>query len=319
MNCVITGGAGFIGSNLALYLLARGWKVKVVDNLSTGKMENLAEVISRIDFIEGDIRDLALLERVFEDCPVVFHQAALPSVQRSIAEPALSHDVNVNGTLNVLLAARRTGVRRVILASSSSVYGDSRVLPRREDLPPRPLSPYAVTKLTGEYYARVFAKVYDLETISLRYFNVFGPRQDVNSPYAAVIPRFIQALQHNQSPVIYGDGLQSRDFTFIDHVCQVNYLAATSEKKFQGEVLNVGCGKKVTLLQLLDLLKEIMDRPGVQPSFAAPRPGDVRHSQAAIEKAGQLLGYFPQGDFTEELRKVCLWFESDGSSDGAET
>jgi UDP-glucose 4-epimerase len=308
MNCLITGGAGFIGSNLAEYLLRKGWQVRILDNLSTGKMENLTTVIKDVDFIAGDIRDQSLVGKAVLGCPIVFHQAALPSVLRSITEPFLTHDVNVNGTLNVLLAARQAGVKRLIFASSSSVYGDSEVLPRSEEIFPCPLSPYAVTKLTGEYYARVFAHVYGMETICLRYFNVFGPRQDPDSAYAAVIPRFIQTLLQGRSPVIYGDGRQSRDFTYVDHVSEINYLAATSEISFRGEVLNVGCGRRFDLVELLDLLKEITDRHSVEPVFEPPRPGDVRHSQASIEKARRLLGFSPETDFARELEKTCRWF-----------
>ncbi|HUU26461.1 MAG TPA: SDR family oxidoreductase [archaeon] len=310
MNCLITGGAGFIGSNLAEYLLKKGWRVRILDNLSTGKLENLDSMIEQLEFIEGDIRDESLVEKAIRDCPIIFHQAALPSVPRSIADPAASHDVNVNGTFKLLLAAQRAKARRVILASSSSVYGDSEVLPRREELTPSPLSPYAVTKLAGEYYARAFSQVYGLETVSLRYFNVFGPRQDPDSPYAAVVPRFIQALLNDQRPVIYGDGLQSRDFTYVDHVSEINYLAATSNGNFCGEVFNVGCGRRFTLLELLEILKVIAGRPAVEPVFEPPQPGDVRHSQASIDKARKLLGYQPQTDFPEELKKTSRWFSS---------
>ncbi len=309
MRCLITGGAGFIGSNLVNYLLAKDWQVRVLDNLSTGRKENLAAIIDRLDFIEGDIRDMALLEETLKGCQVVFHQAALPSVPRSIAEPILTHDVNVNGTLNLLLAARQVDVGRVILASSSSVYGDSEVMPRTEELAPKPLSPYAAAKLTGEYYARVFATVYGLETISLRYFNVFGPRQDPDSTYAAVIPRFIKALSEGRAPVIYGDGRQSRDFTYVDHVCEVNYLAATSSEPWRGEILNVGCGRSVTVLEVLETLKKIMECEDINPRFEPPRPGDVKDSLADIEKARRLLAFEPQSDFTAELTKTLNWFK----------
>ena len=310
MRCLVTGGAGFIGSNLVEYLLAKNWQVRVVDDLSTGKKENLAGFIDRLDFIEGDIRDATLLDSALEGCQIVFHQAALPSVPRSIAEPELTHDVNVNGTLNLLLASRRAGVGRVVLASSSSVYGDSKVLPRTEDLVPKPLSPYAVGKLTGEYYARVFATVYGLETICLRYFNVFGPRQDPDSTYAAVIPRFIRALSNGKAPVVYGDGRQSRDFTYVDHVSEVNYLAATSPGSWHGEVINVGCGRSITVLDLLETLKRIMKREKIEPRFEPSRPGDVKDSLARIDKARKLLRFAPRGDFTAALTKTLNWFES---------
>ena len=310
MRCLVTGGAGFIGSNLVEYLMAKNWQVRVLDDLSTGKKENLAGLIDRWDFIEGDIRDAALLDSALEGCQIVFHQAALPSVPRSIAEPLLTHDVNVNGTLNLLLAARRAGVGRVVLASSSSVYGDSEVLPRTENLVPKPLSPYAVGKLTGEYYAGVFATVYGLETICLRYFNVFGPRQDPDSTYAAVIPRFIKDLSDGEAPVIYGDGRQSRDFTYVDHVSQVNYLAATGTGPWHGEVLNVGCGRSITVLDLLETLKRIMKCERIEPRFEPPRSGDVKDSLAGIDKARKLLKFSPRSDFTAELTKTLNWFES---------
>ncbi|MFC1614879.1 SDR family oxidoreductase [Gemmatimonadota bacterium] len=309
MKCLVTGGAGFIGSNLAEYLLAKNWQVKVLDDLSTGKIENLNSIIDKLDFIEGDIRDTALLDKELKDCRVIFHQAALSSVPRSIAEPELTHDVNVNGTLNLLLAARRVGVERVILASSSSVYGESKIMPRTEDLVPMPLSPYAVAKLTGEYYARVISSVYGLETVCLRYFNVFGPRQNPDSAYAAVIPRFIKALSEDRSPVIYGDGRQSRDFTYVDFVCEVNYLAAVYAEPWRGEVLNVGCGRSISVLDVLDTLKGIMKREKIEPRFEAPRRGDVRDSLASIEVARNLLNFRPQSDFTAELSKTLSWFE----------
>ncbi|MBN2288471.1 MAG: SDR family oxidoreductase [Candidatus Glassbacteria bacterium] len=309
MKCLITGGAGFIGSNLAAYLVAKNWQVRVLDNLSTGKQENLDPVAGRADFIEGDIRDAGLLDKVLKGCAVVFHQAALPSVPRSIAEPELSHDVNVNGTLNLLLAARRSGVGRVILASSSSVYGDSEVFPRIEDQIPMPLSPYAVAKLAGENYARVFATVYGMETVCLRYFNIFGPRQDPDSAYSAVIPRFIKALSNGEAPVIYGDGLQSRDFTYVDHVSEVNYLAATAPGPWRGEILNVGCGRNITLLEVLETLKRIKKCKTVKPRFEPPRTGDVRNSLASIDKAHKLLNFKPESDFTTELARTLSWFE----------
>lgn len=308
MNCLITGGAGFIGCNLARYLLEKGCRVRVLDDLSTGREDNLRELSGSLEFIRGDIRDPVTVARTVEDCDAVFHQAALPSVPRSIADPAASHDVNVNGTLNVLLASRDKGVRRVVLASSSSVYGDREELPRNEEQSPRPLSPYAVSKLAGEYYARSFSTVYGLDTVSLRYFNVFGPRQDPESPYAAVIPRFMEALRAGRSPVIYGDGSQSRDFTFVENVCLVNWLAATAEKPLMGEVFNVGCGRSYTLLELLENLSAVMGRRDPDPRFEPPRAGDVRHSLADIGKAARMLGYEPIPDFRAELEKTCRWF-----------
>ncbi len=308
MECLITGGAGFIGSNLARFLLGQGCRVRILDDLSTGRQENLSRIQSEVDFIRGDIRDLDTVRKAVQSCDLVFHLAALPSVPRSIADPGTSHSVNVNGTLNVLLAARDAEVRRVVLASSSSVYGDQKELPRVETQPPRPLSPYAVSKLTGEYYARSFSVVYGLDTVSLRYFNVFGPHQDPNSPYAAVIPRFMEALSQGQSPVIYGDGSQSRDFTFVENVCRINWLAATVAQPLAGEVFNVGCGHSFTLLEILERLVQILGAGQVKPVFEAPRAGDVKHSLADIGKARRILGYAPEPDLTDELRLTCEWF-----------
>lgn len=317
MECLITGGAGFIGSNLARLLLEKKCRVRVLDNLATGRMENLREVLSRLEFIKGDIRDRKTVDRAAQGCTFVFHQAALPSVPRSIADPETSHDVNVNGTLNVLLAARDAGVKRVVLASSSSVYGDQKELPRVETLPPRPLSPYAVSKLTGEYYARSFSVVYGLDTVSLRYFNVFGPRQDPDSPYAAVIPRFMEALFRGQTPVIYGDGSQSRDFTYVENVCMINWLAATAADRLDGEVFNVGCGGSYSLLELLDKLARVMGRGPVTPSFEAARPGDVLHSLADIGRARRRLGYDPHPDFETELGRTSEWYGRSRDGNGS--
>ncbi|MEA2064527.1 MAG: SDR family oxidoreductase [Gemmatimonadota bacterium] len=309
MKCMITGGAGFIGSNLAGYLLEKNWQVVVLDDLSTGKRENLAPVLGQVEFIQGDIRDRELVARLLDGCRVVFHQAALPSVPRSIAEPELSHDVNVNGTLNLLLAARDAGIGRVVLASSSSVYGDSPVMPRTEVLAPRPLSPYAASKLAGEYYARAISAVYGLETVCLRYFNVFGPRQDPFSQYSAVIPLFIKALAAGERPTVYGDGGQSRDFTFVDHVCRMNYLAAVAQGPFKGEVFNVGCGRSITVIELLEALKALMSRMEIEPVFKPSRPGDVAESLADVSKAESVLKFEPESDFTAELTETVRWFE----------
>ena len=318
MNCLITGGAGFIGSNLARFLLEKGWEVRVLDNLSTGREDNLEEVLPSLEFIRGDIRDPGAMALAVKGREIVFHLAALPSVPRSIADPVTSHDVNVNGTLNVLLAARDSGVRRVVLASSSSIYGDQQELPRTETLSPRPLSPYAVSKLTGEYYARAFSVVYGLDTVSLRYFNVFGPRQDPDSPYAAVIPRFMEALCKGGRPVIYGDGSQSRDFTFVGNVCLANWLAATNGKPLAGEAFNVGCGRSYTLLELLENLKQVLGRNNLEPCFEPPRTGDVQHSLADIDKARRIFGYMPVSDFRAELVRTCRWFEHTRKTDGGE-
>ncbi len=316
MNCLITGGAGFIGSNLAEYLLARGWTVRILDNLSTGRRVNLAAFERRVEFIEGDIRDRELVGRAAAGCRVIFHQAALPSVPRSVKDPALTNEVNVTGTLNVLLAAREAGAERVVLASSSSIYGDNPEMPRREELTPRPLSPYAVSKLACEHYARAFAVVYGLQTVALRYFNVFGPRQDPDSPYSAVIPRFIRALQQGQRPQVYGDGRQSRDFTYIEQVCRVNELAATVAGPFHGEAFNVGCGRRFSLLELLGELGRIIGRVP-EPEFLPERAGDARHSQAAIDKLRQVLDFEPRADFPAELARTVEWFGREGAAANA--
>jgi nucleoside-diphosphate-sugar epimerase len=303
---LVTGGAGFIGSNLVRHLVENGERVIVIDNLSTGRKENLAGLEKNVDFIEGDIRDISLLKERFVGVETVFHQAAVPSVPRSVKDPLLSNANNIDGTLNVLVAAKEVGVRRVVLAASSSAYGDTEVLPKTEDMPGNPLSPYAVTKYVGELYARVFTKIYGLETISLRYFNVFGPRQDPNSQYAAVIPKFIISMLNGESPRIYGDGEQSRDFTFVDNVVRANMLAAEA-KDVAGEVFNVGCGTRYTLNYLLERLNAILGTD-VSAVYEQPRPGDVRHSQASIEKANRLLGYTPVVTFDEGLRQTVDWF-----------
>ena len=315
MKCLITGGAGFIGSNLARYLLNKSMDLKILDNFSTGKKDNIKEISEDIELIEGDIRDSDLLQTAVDGCEVIFHQAALPSVPRSISDPALSNEVNITGTLNVLIAARDKGVRRVVSASSSSVYGDNKVFPRVEQLEPAPMSPYAVTKMTGEYYSRVFSNVYGIETVCLRYFNVFGPRQDPDSQYAAVIPKFVKSLFAGVPPVIHGDGEQSRDFTHIDFVSEINYLAATEGNGFCGEVFNVGCGRSFTVNELLGLLKTLTGNPQAKHIHGETRPGDVKHSLASIEKAKKLLGYQPVSDFEKELAMTVEWFRSSGMLD----
>lgn len=305
-TCLVTGGAGFIGSHLTGYLLRRGHTVRVLDNFATGKRENLNSVMSQIEFIEGDLRDLDAVRRVVEGVDCVFHQAALPSVPRSIADPIASNAVNVDGTLNVLVAARDAKVRRVVFASSSSVYGDNPTLPKREDLPPHPLSPYAATKLMGEHYCRLFYQLYGLETVVLRYFNVFGPRQDPKSQYAAVIPKFIALMLDNQPLTIYGDGEQSRDFTFVENVVRANLLAMDAPDAV-GKVFNVGCGARYTLNYMVASLQQLMNR-AAQVVYAPAKPGDVKHSLASIERAGQYLGYTPQVSFEEGLRRTVHYF-----------
>ncbi len=306
MKVIVTGGAGFIGSNLAEEL-ARKHEVTVIDNLSTGRMENINSFIRKINFIRGSITDLNMLKDAFSGADTVFHQAAIPSVQRSVDSPLASNEANVDGTLNVLVAARDCGVRKVVYASSSSAYGNTPTLPKREEMKPSPLSPYAVSKLAGEYYCRAFSEVYGLRAACLRYFNVFGPRQDPNSQYAAVIPRFITRILAGQPPVIYGDGEQTRDFTFVQDVVKANILAMET----QGEgVFNVACGRRVSLNELAE---RIMRITGIQvaPVYEAARPGDVRDSLADISEARRELGYEPGYDLDAGLRETVEWFKPD--------
>lgn len=304
---VVTGGAGFIGSHLVARLLRDGHQVRVVDNLSTGKRANLAH-LDGFAFYEASVTDRAALDEAFAGADYVLHQAALPSVPRSIDDPLTTHDYNATGTLTVLQAARAAGVKRVVYAASSSAYGDVEGDYKDESMPPNPLSPYAVAKLTGEYYCRVFTTVYGLETVALRYFNVFGPRQDPTSRYAAVIPLFITALLDGQPPVIYGDGEQSRDFTYIDNVVAGNLLAAKAPAA-AGHVLNLATGSRITLLALVDKLNALLGT-AVAPVHAAPRPGDVRHSRAAIDRARALLGYEPPVDFDTGLARTLAWYQA---------
>lgn len=305
---LVTGGAGFIGSHLVHALVERGEKVRVLDNFSTGRRENLEGLEGRIELIEGDLGDPAVLAKAVQGIDYIFHQAALPSVARSVEDPLASHAANATGTFNLLLAAKAAKVKRVVYASSSSVYGDSPVLPKEEGMRPEPKSPYAASKLAGEGYCLAFWKAYGLETVSLRYFNVFGPRQDPSSPYAAVIPRFISAMLEGRPPVIFGDGLQSRDFTFVENIIEANLLALTAEEAV-GEVINVALGERYTLLTLVECLNRILGSR-LAPRFEGPRPGDVRHSQASIEKAERLLGYRPKVGFEEGLRRMVEWFQS---------
>ncbi|HIE53210.1 MAG TPA: SDR family oxidoreductase, partial [Armatimonadetes bacterium] len=305
---LVTGGAGFIGSHLVEELVRRGEQVRVVDNLSTGRAENLAPWREDIEFLEGDLSDPAVAQRAVEGVDYVLHQAALPSVPRSVEDPRASHEANVTGTLNLLLAARDAGVKRVVYAGSSSAYGDTPTLPKHEAMPPAPLSPYAASKLAGEYYCRVFHKVYGLETVVLRYFNIFGPRQDPTSQYAAVIPKFITALLRGDLPTIYGDGEQSRDFTYVRNVVEANLLACTAPAAV-GEVINVATGTRFTINELFARLRELCGCE-VEPLYAPPRPGDVRHSQADIGKAERLLGYRPVVSFREGLKLTVDWFRN---------
>ena len=313
VKVLVTGGAGFIGANLTEALLKRGHQVRILDNFSTGKRENLVfdESYPSLEIIDGDICDINLCQRAMKDIEYVFHQAALPSVQRSIEDPLASHSVNVGGTLNILLAAKNAGVKRLIYASSSSVYGDTPTLPKREEMPPNPLSPYALQKYVGEQYSRLFYQLYGFETISLRYFNVFGPKQDPNSIYSAVIPRFIDLLLQGRPPVIFGDGEQSRDFTYIDNVVQANLLAMSKEQ-LNGEVVNIACGKRTSLNQLLNILKHILGSK-VSPVYQGSRKGDVKHSLADINKGKQFLNYEPQVEIEIGLKKTVEYFQKRGT------
>ena len=300
---LVTGGAGFIGSSLVREIVSRGEEARVLDNFSTGKRENLHPFSGRIEVLEGSVDDPRLVERAMEGVDYVLHQAALPSVQRSVESPLESNASNLTGTLVLLEAARRAKVRRFVYASSSSVYGDSPTLPKVETMPTDPLSPYAVGKLGGELYCRVFHRLHHLETVSLRYFNVFGPGQSPDSQYAAVLPRFIAALKAGESPVIYGDGRQTRDFTYIQNVVQANLAACAAGREAAGESFNIAFGARVSLLELLEKMAALRGIPA-QPRFEAGRKGDVRDSLADVGKARRLLGYRPEVSLDEGLRRT---------------
>jgi UDP-glucose 4-epimerase len=308
MRVLVTGGAGFIGSHLTEALVRAGHRVRVLDNFATGRRENLRAVTEDVEVLHGDCADPEAAARAVQGVEVVYHQGAIPSVARSVQDPALSHRANANATLTTLLAARDAGVRRFLYAGSSSVYGNLRALPKRENMLPSPQSPYAVAKLLGEHYVRLFSSLYGMETLTLRYFNVFGPRQDAGSPYSGVISLFVTALLGGKTPVIYGDGLQSRDFTFIDNVVDAN-LRALKAKGLRGQALNVATGKRVTLKRLLATLAREIGRPA-RARHAPPRPGDVRHSLADIGAARKLLGYRPVVDFAAGLRLTVDWYRS---------
>jgi len=302
---VVTGGAGFIGSHLAGELLRQGYSVVIYDDLSTGKMENVDLLLKnkKTKFIQGTVADLPQLQEVFRGIEYVFHLAAISSVPRSIADPLSPHHVNATGTLNVLVAARDNGVKKVIYASSSSVYGDTPTLPKREDMPPNPLSPYAVSKLTGEYYCQVFREVYKLPTVSLRYFNVYGPRQDSDSQYAAAIPRFIKRSYEGEPPIVFGDGEQTRDFTFVKDAVAASILAAESDAS---GIFNIAHGESVTINQLTELIIKLIGND-IKPVHWEPRAGDVRHSLADISKA-RAFGYEPRYRLEAGLAKTIGWF-----------
>jgi UDP-N-acetylglucosamine 4-epimerase len=307
---LVTGGAGFIGSNIVDELLRRKHTVRVLDNFATGREENLADVRNRIQLIRDDVRDAAAVDRAVAGCDFVLHQAALASVPRSIADPVANNEVNVQGTLNVLVSAQKRGVKRVVYASSSSVYGDSEELPKVESMTPNPKSPYAVAKLAAEYYCRVFAGLHGMTTVALRYFNVFGPRQDPNSQYSAVIPIFVKALVEGDAPTIHGDGEQSRDFTFIANVVAANLLACEANIS-GGKVYNIACGGRFTLNELYAALAAQVGS-SVKPVYGPPRPGDVKHSMAAIDRIQRELGYSVSVSFEEGIERTVRWYRDVG-------
>jgi UDP-glucose 4-epimerase len=304
--CLVTGGAGFIGSHLAEALLADGHVVRVFDNLCTGSLDNLQPVANRVDFIRGDVKDFDAVRKAVRGADWIFHQAALTSVPRSLEDPLATHHACATGTLHVLIAARDNKVRRVVYAGSSSVYGDTPTLPRRETDPVLPVSPYATAKLAGEHYSVAFGRVANLETVRLRYFNVFGPRQSPDSPYAAVIPRFIRAMQSGRRPEVYGDGYQSRDFTYVENVVQANLLAARAANTVVGKVYNIGCGRQTTLLELVARINARLGTK-LEPSFRPPRLGEVRSSEADISRAREELGYCPSVNWEDGLDR-CLQY-----------
>jgi len=305
---LVTGGAGFIGSNIVKELVSRGEKVTVIDDLSTGNIANITPYLDQIEFVEGSITNLDLLKKLLKDVDYVLHQAAIPSVARSVEDPIRSNEANVTGTLTLLTAVRDAKIKSFVYASSSSVYGNTKQLPKNEDMNPQPLSPYAVSKLTGEYYVRVFASLYNINAISLRYFNVFGPHQNPQSQYAAVIPKFITGMLRGERPVIYGDGEQSRDFTFIDNVVHANILAATKLQNGAGRIMNIACGARYTLNTLVEYLNEILNTE-LSPEHTESAPGDVKHSQADISRAREYVGYTPQVSLKDGLEKTASWYK----------
>ncbi len=303
---LVTGGAGFIGSNISKRLVSENCSVRVLDNLLTGKKSNLADIADKIEFIEADMGDSDVAQSAMKDIDVVVHQGALPSVPRSVDDPAETHRHCVDATFTLLLAARDAGVKRFVYAASSSAYGDTPTLPKLETMPTHPLSPYAAAKLVGEYYCSVFYQVYGLETISLRYFNVFGPQQDPTSQYAAAIPAFVTSILKDQSPTVYGDGEQSRDFTYIDNVVHANLLAARAEKT-RGEVVNIACGQAVTVNAIIGMINKSVGKQ-VKPIYVDERAGDVKHSLADIGKAQSVIGFEPVISFEEGLQKAIEWY-----------
>ncbi|MEW5694268.1 MAG: SDR family oxidoreductase [Candidatus Hydrogenedentota bacterium] len=302
---MVTGGAGFIGSNLVEKLVNDKYETIVCDNLSTGRIENLKNVMTEIKFYECDINDDKIFE-IIKGVDTVFHQAAIPSVPRSVEDPITTNKANIDGTLKLLIAAREAKVRRFIFASSSSIYGDTQELPKRENMIPNPLSPYAITKLTAEHYCRVFYDLYGLETVCLRYFNIFGPKQNPESQYAAAIPKFINMVLNNVKPTVYGDGCQTRDFTFVENVVSANILAMSAISA-PGKIINIGCEKAISVNELVNIIKKIL-KSSIEPEYLPKKPGDVRDSLSDITLAKKILNYFPATDIYEGLEKTCKYF-----------
>lgn len=309
MNFLVTGGAGFIGSHIVDTLVKNGDKVKIIDDFSSGRRENLEALLNKIELIEGDIRDKALVNSAMRDVDYILHQAALRSVPKSFGDPELYNDVNINGTLNILNAAKQAKVKRVVFASSSSIYGERDIFPEKENLLPLLISPYALTKLAGEYYCRIFSEVYGLETVSLRYFNVFGPRQNLENQYAVVIPKFITCMLRDENPPVHGDGQQTRDFTYVENIVQANMKSATSPT-IKCEVFNIACGKAYSILDIVNQINRILKK-SIEPKFTPPRPGDVKDTLADISKARKLIGFDPKVDFEQGLKKTIESFFKD--------
>ncbi|MFP4106139.1 MAG: SDR family oxidoreductase [Phycisphaerae bacterium] len=305
---LVTGGAGFIGSNLARYILDRGHQVVVLDDFSTGKRENVEEILDDITLIEGDIRDREVVDQAVDGATAIFHEAALGSVPRSVENPLTSHDVNVNGTITVLEAARAAGVKRVVFAASSSAYGNQKESPKHENMVPLPISPYASSKVSCEVYMRAYAACYGMETFCLRYFNVFGPRQDPFGAYAAVIPAFVSRILKDQPPIIFGDGEQSRDFCYIENVCEANWLAAHAPADVcDGRVANIACNDSTSLNEIIRILQDLLGKD-ISPEYKPPRPGDVKHSLANVTAAREAIGYEPKVYFEDGLTRAIDWY-----------
>ncbi|HKQ50159.1 MAG TPA: SDR family oxidoreductase [Phycisphaerae bacterium] len=311
MEYLVTGGAGFIGSHLVERLVKDGRRVRVLDNFLTGKRENLAPFGNQIELLDGDMADPSICQRACQGVRVVLHEAALPSVPKSVADPVASHRSNVQGTFNMLVAARDAKVERFIYAGSSSAYGESEVLPKVETIKPSPLSPYAVQKLTGEYYCTAFARCYGMATLTIRYFNVFGPRQDPTSQYAAAIPAFITAIAEGRAPTVYGDGEQTRDFTYIDNIIEANLRAVKTEVR--GEVINVACGESISINAIIQAINAELGK-NIRPNYVPPRPGDIKHSWADVKLAEKVIGFRPIVTFRDGLRKAIDWYTGRGRS-----